>query len=93
MAVPTVGEPYKMGEQVIIPTYVRESEAPRPDGGCVTANVGLGGTIDAEGWYVEFHYGRSAAGTQDTNQYRDFVPFPAELAHERGEYCECPDCS
>jgi hypothetical protein len=65
---PTVGEPFTWGEQTIIPSYVRESESPRADGGCVTANLTRDGEIDAAGWYVEFTY--TTGG-----QHRAYIPF------------------
>ena len=56
----------------ILPTYVRLSEAPKPDGSCVT-----GHDITAAGWYVEFFYAPGVHAGLSTVQYRQFFPFGA----------------
>jgi hypothetical protein len=79
---PTVGVPYTIGAETLIPTYVKESEAPRKDGGCLThdytrAPGNVARSINAAGWYVEFHY------PDATIAHRRFISFDAR--YERGE--------
>lgn len=73
MAKPEVNVPIDTPRGVtILPTYVRLSEAPKPDGSCVT-----GEGINAAGWYVEFFYAGGPYGGLSTVQYRQFFPFGA----------------
>jgi len=62
---PTVGEPVRAKDGVIIPSYVRLSERPRERGMCVTGPL----VRDPAGWYIEFRY----AGCR--TQYRSFFAF------------------
>ena len=70
---PHVGMPYAVngGPEIIIPTYVRLSEAPMSDGGCITADLADPAQFRPAGWYVEYRYPDSS------EQYRRFIPFPA----------------
>jgi hypothetical protein len=67
---PVKGKPVKFGEMIIVPTYVRESEAPQPNGACLTHDY-TDREIDPAGWYVEAHCVKS--GGHD----RMFIPFGA----------------
>ncbi len=63
---PRVNEPCRVREMVIIPFYVRLSEAPTRDGGCVTGPL----VANPAGWYVEYRM----AG-DETMDHRDFFAF------------------
>ncbi len=68
MTEPLVNEATRLTDgTVIIPTYVRPSEAPLADGSCVTGVL----IKNPAGWYVEFRY----AG--DNEQHRGFFAFDA----------------
>lgn len=68
---PRIGEPYELGAETIVPTYVHESEAPRSDGSCVTVDFTRDPSeFTPAGWYVECHY------VGHTQNHRRFVPFP-----------------
>lgn len=70
MNAPIVGQPFTIGDEVLVPTYVAESEAPTSTGACNTRSYITEAAIDAAGWYIEFHY----PGRTDT--HRRYIPFP-----------------
>lgn len=66
---PVVGEPFVIGEETLIPTYVRESEKPLPGGACITLSLKAAGTtFEPAGWYIEFRY-----PTPGSQHYRRFI--------------------
>lgn len=67
---PVVGKPVKWREMIIVPTYVRESETPQPNGACLTHDY-TEREIDPAGWYVEYTNAKSGSHN------RTFIPFGA----------------
>lgn len=78
---PIVGEPYEIGAETIVPTYVRESESPTSNGGCTTADLSDPTTFLPAGWYVEFHYQWAA-----DQCYRRYISFTDEDADQRSTF-------
>lgn len=73
MEAPEVGVPTRLvGVQHIVPTYVRPSAKPLPNGACELPDE----DHPQRGWYVEYRY------VGETTQHRDFLPFEKHLGPE-----------